>query len=69
MLFIIYDIIHLLLHASEDRIRNGAKKLEKHKGGSTQGRLDSFFKSVPSPSAAMKRKVILGWVILGCSVF
>ena len=28
----------------EDRIRNGAKKLLKARQGSTQGRLDSFFK-------------------------
>lgn len=39
---------------SEDRIRNGAKKLEKHKEGATQGRLDTFFKAVPSSS--VKRK-------------
>ena len=31
---------------SEDRIRNGCKKLDKARGGSTQGRLDSFFKVV-----------------------
>lgn len=42
---------------SEDRIRNGAKKLEKQKEGATQGRLDTFFKSVPSPATAAKRKV------------
>ena len=29
---------------SEDRIRNGCKKLDKARGGTTQGRLDSFFK-------------------------
>ena len=29
---------------SEDRIRNGCKKLSKARGGATQGRLDSFFK-------------------------
>ena len=55
---------HLLHHTcihtthSEDRIRNGAKKLEKHKEGATQGRLDTFFKSVPSPATAAKRKVL-----------
>jgi flap endonuclease-1 len=29
---------------SEERIRNGAKKLLKGREGNTQGRLDSFFK-------------------------
>ena len=42
---------------SEDRVRNGAKKLCKSKQTSTQGRVDSFFKVVPSPSAQAKRKV------------
>ncbi|KAK7866105.1 hypothetical protein R5R35_011623 [Gryllus longicercus] len=42
---------------NEDRVRNGAKKLMKARSGSTQGRLDSFFKVVPSPNnAANKRK-------------
>merc|ERR1712098_469474 len=41
----------------EERIRNGCKKLEKARGGSTQGRLDSFFKVLPSPTPnANKRK-------------
>lgn len=42
---------------SEDRVRNGAKKLEKCRQGSTQGRLDAFFKPAPSPMTAAKRKV------------
>ncbi|KAK7072717.1 Elongation of fatty acids protein 2 [Halocaridina rubra] len=43
---------------SEDRIRNGAKKLAKARNTSTQGRLDSFFKVLPTPgSEANKRKV------------
>jgi len=33
---------------AEDRIRNGAKKLLKGRQGSTQGRLDSFFKVLPT---------------------
>jgi len=42
----------------EERIRNGCKKLEKARGGATQGRLDSFFKVLPSPTAGQnKRKV------------
>ena len=42
---------------AEDRIRNGAKKLLKARQGSTQGRLDSFFKVLPSPTPnANKRK-------------
>ena len=42
---------------SEDRIRSGIKKLTKARQGSTQGRLDSFFKVLPSPCPASKRKV------------
>lgn len=34
---------------SEERIRNGVKKLMKARSSSTQGRLDSFFKVLPSP--------------------
>jgi len=42
---------------NEDRIRNGAKKLVKARKTTTQGRLDSFFKVLPSPSnSANKRK-------------
>lgn len=42
---------------AEERIRNGAKKLLKARQGSTQGRLDSFFKVLPSPTnGANKRK-------------
>jgi flap endonuclease-1 len=33
---------------AEDRVRNGAKKLMKARQGSTQGRLDSFFKVMPA---------------------
>lgn len=41
----------------EERIRNGCKKLVKARGGATQGRLDSFFKVLPSPTnAGNKRK-------------
>lgn len=47
---------------NEERIRNGAKKLAKAKQGQTQGRLDSFFKVLPSAkspaSPAVKRKVL-----------
>ncbi|KAG8041819.1 hypothetical protein G9C98_007123 [Cotesia typhae] len=43
---------------AEDRIRNGCKKLMKAKGASTQGRLDSFFKIIPSTTPS-KRKVII----------
>ncbi|XP_034256036.1 flap endonuclease 1-like isoform X2 [Thrips palmi] len=41
---------------NEERVRNGAKKLAKARTGTTQGRLDSFFKVLPSPSAGQKRK-------------
>lgn len=40
---------------NEDRVRNGAKKLMKARGGSTQGRLDTFFK-VLSSTTPVKRK-------------
>ncbi|XP_039285242.1 flap endonuclease 1 isoform X2 [Nilaparvata lugens] len=40
---------------AEDRVRNGAKKLQKARGTTTQGRLDSFFKISTTPNAA-KRK-------------
>ncbi|RZF36034.1 hypothetical protein LSTR_LSTR005850 [Laodelphax striatellus] len=40
---------------AEDRVRNGAKKLLKARGTTTQGRLDSFFKISTTPNAA-KRK-------------
>lgn len=41
---------------SEDRVRNGAKKLQKCRSGATQGRLDAFFKPAPSVSSSLKRK-------------
>lgn len=41
---------------NEDRIRSGIKKILKARKGSTQGRLDSFFKVMPSPSPPIKRK-------------
>ncbi|KAG7488729.1 hypothetical protein MATL_G00036580 [Megalops atlanticus] len=40
---------------SEERIRNGCKKIMKSRQGSTQGRLDSFFTVTGSLSS--KRKV------------
>lgn len=39
---------------SEERVRNGAKKLLKSRSGTTQGRLDSFFSISSTPN---KRKV------------
>lgn len=39
---------------SEDRIRSSSKRLAKARGGQTQMRMDSFFKTVPSPG--VKRK-------------
>lgn len=41
---------------NEERVRNGAKKLAKARTGTTQGRLDSFFKVLPSNNMASKRK-------------
>lgn len=43
---------------NEERVRNGVKKLVKARTGTTQGRLDSFFKVLTSPNAAQKRKVV-----------
>lgn len=40
----------------EDRIRNGCKKLLKGRQGSTQGRLDSFFKVLPSPTPGNNKR-------------
>jgi len=39
---------------SEDRIRSSAKRLAKARGGQTQMRMDSFFKSVASPAGKRK---------------
>jgi len=44
---------------NEERMRNGCKKLVKARKTTTQGRLDSFFKVLPSPTnpANKKRKL------------
>merc|ERR1711872_308494 len=39
---------------SEDRIRSSSKRLAKARGGQTQMRMDSFFKTVQSPSNKRK---------------
>merc|ERR1719341_15053 len=41
---------------AEERIRNGIKKLDKAQGGATQGRLDSFFKVLPSPTPGQNKR-------------
>ncbi|XP_067650796.1 flap endonuclease 1-like [Haliotis asinina] len=41
---------------NEDRMKNGIKKLVKAKQGTTQGRLDTFFKVMSSSSTTPKRK-------------
>lgn len=41
---------------NEERIRAGAKRLLKSKSTGTQGRLDSFFKVLPSTGQGVKRK-------------
>jgi len=44
---------------SEDRIRNGVKRILKSREGATQGRLDTFFKPIATkPVAGVKRKVL-----------
>lgn len=49
------DCVFFPCPCSEDRIRNGCKKIVKSRQGSTQGRLDSFFTVTGSLSS--KRKV------------
>lgn len=39
---------------NEERVRNGTKKLLKAKSGTTQGRLDGFFKVLSSTPAKRK---------------
>ena len=41
---------------AEERIRNGIRKLDKARGGATQGRLDSFFKLLPSPTPGQNKR-------------
>ncbi|ESO98353.1 hypothetical protein LOTGIDRAFT_114414 [Lottia gigantea] len=43
---------------SEDRIKNGIKKISKARSGTTQGRLDGFFTVTGITSSTKKRKVI-----------
>uniref|UniRef100_A0A4W4G565 Flap endonuclease 1 n=1 Tax=Electrophorus electricus TaxID=8005 RepID=A0A4W4G565_ELEEL len=45
---------------SEDRIRNGSKKIMKSRQGSTQGRLDSFFTVTGSLSSKRKEPEVKG---------
>lgn len=42
---------------NEDRVRAGAQKIKKSLKTATQGRLDSFFKVLPSSTPPAKRKV------------
>lgn len=42
---------------SEDRVRAGAQKIQKSLKTATQGRLDSFFKVIPSSTPPVKRKI------------
>lgn len=51
-----YSHCNYNIFSSEERIRNGAKKLLKSRQGTTQGRMDSFF-SVISSAKTTKRKV------------
>jgi len=55
---------------NEERVRNGAKKLHKARNTSTQGRLDSFFKVLPSTTVPSKRKVIyfLDHILISISI-
>jgi hypothetical protein len=49
--------IFVVTKLSMKTVRNGAKKLAKARTGTTQGRLDSFFKVLPSTNTTTKRKV------------
>lgn len=51
---------------SEDRVRNGSKKLQKSKLKATQGRLDMFFKPISSSISGQKRKVSM-YALIGSS--
>lgn len=51
---------------NEERVRNGSKKLAKARSGTTQGRLDTFFKVLQSPNAGQKRKVSLSLLFIYC---
>lgn len=44
---------------NEQRVRSGAQKLLKCRSTGTQGRLDSFFKVLPSTAPAQKRKSLV----------
>jgi hypothetical protein len=44
---------------AEDRVKNGAKKLQKGRSGSVQQRMDSFFTVVSTTNSASKRKVFV----------
>lgn len=41
---------------SEERVRKAAEKLQKNAKGATQGRIQDFFKTMPSQNAGTKRK-------------
>lgn len=41
---------------TEERVRNGAKKLAKSKNSQTQGRLDNFFKVLPSTNVTTPKR-------------
>ncbi|CAH2986804.1 unnamed protein product [Chilo suppressalis] len=43
---------------NEDRVRNGAKKLMKARSGTTQGRLDGFFKISTTPNPKRKAEEV-----------
>ena len=49
---------------SEDRIRNGVKRILKSRQGATQGRLDTFFKPIATVTAGVKRKVRMLYVTM-----
>lgn len=51
-----YCVLYVFTY-SEDRIRNGVKRILKSREGATQGRLDAFFKPVTTVTAGVKRKV------------
>lgn len=54
-----FNTSYVLCLGSEERIRNGAKKIMKSRQGSTQGRLDTFFTITGSISSKRKVCVVL----------
>jgi hypothetical protein len=53
-MYISFVDTHLYLY-SEERVRKASEKLQKNAKAATQGRIQDFFKSMPSQAAGTKR--------------